>query len=64
MKAVKNRTTTDVSVNIDAMPAHESDALCRTLIGCVSRLFENPAVQADYKRWKQHQKEKEHNHDK
>ena len=35
-----------------AMPEHERDAMARTLIGCISRLFENPDVKADYERWK------------
>ena len=35
------------------MPEHDRDAMARTLIGCISRLFENPDVKADYERWKQ-----------
>jgi hypothetical protein len=32
--------------------------MSRTLIGCVGRLFENPAVMADYKRWQQERRPK------
>lgn len=59
MKAVKTRTPDRVAVNYAAIPSHQSDAMCRTLIGCVSRLFENPAVTADYKRWQQERQRKE-----
>ena len=37
-----------------AMPEHQQDAMARTLIGCIGRLFENADVRADYERWKQH----------
>ena len=60
MKAVRTKKPENATVDFDAIPSHQSDAVSRTLIGCVSRLFENPAVMADYKRWqKEHwQKEK------
>lgn len=58
MKIVATRTPAAVSVDFDAIPAHESDAICRTLIGCVSRLFEDPAIQADYNRWQQERRQK------
>ena len=64
MKTAQNTAQVAVSVDLDAIPAHESDAICRTLIGPVSHLFDDPAVLADYKRWKQErQREKEQNHD-
>ena len=39
-------------VEIAAMPEHQQDAMARTLIGCISRLFENPDIKNDYERWK------------
>ena len=39
-------------VEIAAMPEHQQDAMARTLIGCISRLFENPDIKKDYERWK------------
>lgn len=63
MKTAQNTAQVAVSVELDAIPAHESDAICRTLISSVSRLFNDPAVLADYKRWQQErQQEKEQNH--
>lgn len=53
MKIVKTRTPGAVAVDTAAIPSHQSDAMCRTVLGGVARLFENPAVMADYKRWKQ-----------
>ncbi len=64
MKQEQSTVPATVSVDFDAMPAHESDAICRRLIGCVSHLFDNPAVLADYKRWqKERQLKKEQKHD-
>lgn len=58
MKVVQSRTPEVVAVDFEKIPPHQSDAMCRTLIGCVSRLFEDPAVQADYKRWKRKRQQK------
>lgn len=64
MKTVQSTTPVVVNVDLDAMPTHESDAICRTLLGCVSHLFDNPAVLADYKRWqKERQLKKEQKYD-
>ena len=59
MKAALTRTPESVNVDFGEIPTYQSDAMCRTLIGCVSRLFENPAVMADYKRWQQERQQKE-----
>ena len=53
MKQVKRRDPEHVAVNMDAIPEHEVDALCRTLISSVKGYFKDPAVQADFKRWQQ-----------
>lgn len=58
VKIVKSRTPENVTVDIGAIPSYQSDAMCRTLIECISRFFENPVVQADYKRWKQERQQK------
>lgn len=58
MKKVKTRDPEHVAVNLDALPDHETDALCRTLIGGVKELFKDPAVQADFKRWQQERQQK------
>lgn len=58
MKIVKTRTPDHVAVDFAAIPSHQSDTMCRILIGCVTRLFENPAIQADYKRWQQERQQK------
>ena len=47
MKVVQTRTPGAAAVDFGAIPSHQSDAMCRTLIGCVGRLFENPAVTTD-----------------
>ena len=39
-------------VEPEAIPAHESDTMCRVVLGTVARIFEDPAVRADYEAWK------------
>lgn len=58
MKVVRTRTPETVTVDFDAIPSYQSDAMSRTLVSCVSKLFENPAVMDDYKRWKQERQQK------
>lgn len=58
MKVVQTRTPAAVVVDFAAIPSHQSDAMCRTLIGCVGRLFEDPAVRADYERWQKERQQK------
>ena len=41
-----------------AMPEHELDAMARTLISSIGRLFENPNVKADFERWKREKNKK------
>lgn len=53
MKVVVESPVERVKVDMASIPKYQSDAMCRTLIGCITRLFEDPAVRADYERWKQ-----------
>lgn len=39
-------------VNLESLPQHEVDYMCRTLIASVKELFRDPAVQEDFARWK------------
>ena len=50
--AVISRTPAQVNVEINTMPEFEVDRMYKTLISCIKRAFENPAVQADYEVWK------------
>ncbi len=58
MKSVQKRTPERVAVDFGAIPSHQSDAMCRTVLGCVSRLFENPDIKTDYERWKLNRQQK------
>lgn len=58
MKTVQERTPERVAVDFGAIPSHQSDAMCRTVLGCVSRLFENPEIKNDYERWKRSRQQK------
>lgn len=57
MKIATPRIQEATDVVISAMPEHQQDAMARTLIGCISRLFEDPAIRADYERWKLERKQ-------
>ena len=52
METVIMREPNTASVDFAAIPSHQQDAMCRTLICCISRWFEDPAVKADYENWK------------
>lgn len=53
MKAVAARKETEnIAIDWELMPEHDRDAMCRTLIGCINRLFEDPKVREDYADWK------------
>ena len=52
METVTMREPKTASVDFAAIPSHQQDAMCRTLICCISRWFEDPAVKADYENWK------------
>lgn len=58
MKVVKTRTPESVNVDIDAIPEFEMDRMCNTIINMVSRMFEDPAVKEDFKRWQQARRQK------
>lgn len=50
--------TQDIRVDFDSIPAHETDTMARILIKAIAKAFENPAVQADFERWKKEKGEK------
>ena len=51
-KVVVSMTPETVEVNLDELPAHESDALCRVLIRSVTEAFKNPKIAAEYEAWR------------
>lgn len=42
----------NAEVILASMPEHQTDAMARTLIFCVSKMFEDSRVKEDYERWK------------
>lgn len=58
VKVVQKRTPERAAVDFSAIPEHQTDAMCRTVIGCLGRLFEIPEVRADYERWKRNRQQK------
>jgi hypothetical protein len=51
-KVVASRTPATVEINLDELPDHENDALCRVLIRSVTEAFKNPKFAADYEKWR------------
>ncbi len=43
---------TAVKIDVDAIPKHETDALCRVLLRSVAEAFKNPAFAAEYEAWR------------
>ena len=57
------QTAERISVDIEQVPDRVTNAMCRTIIGSVRLLFNDPAVQAEYKRWQESRREKERNNE-
>ncbi len=43
---------TTVKIDVNAMPKHETDALCRVLLRSVAEAFKNPTFAAEYEEWR------------
>jgi hypothetical protein len=41
-----------VAVNLDDLPAHETDSLCRLLTRSVTEYFKRPGIATEYEQWK------------
>ena len=50
-KMVVSMTPNATSIDVCKLPAHESDALCQTLISSVKKYFELPGVAEEYEKW-------------
>ena len=50
---IRTRSPDDVHIDLDELPRHESDTMCRVILGAVKRFFEDPAVRAEYEESKQ-----------
>ena len=42
----------DLRLELDQLPKHQSDTLCRVILSSMAKLFEDPAVKEDYEKWK------------
>ena len=41
-----------VHIELNKMPAHEVDHMCRTVSAAVNRLLRDPKMQADFEAWR------------
>jgi hypothetical protein len=49
---VASREPSAVKVDLGSLPDHQSDTLARVLLHSVTRAFKDPAVAAEYERWR------------
>lgn len=49
-----NAPTTD----IQALPQHQQEAMCRTITACIRRLLADEKNRADFEQWRRARKEK------
>ena len=51
-KVVISRTPETVRINIEEIPKHETDYMCRTILKEVAKAFQNPKFAAEYEQWR------------
>lgn len=42
----------EMKVNVNAVPKHQMDALCRVVIHCATEAFKDPKFAAEYEAWR------------
>lgn len=59
-QVIESCGTSRVAVDVDSIPQHEMDNLCRVVLRCAAEAFKNPAFRAEYEEWlkKRHEKQK------
>jgi hypothetical protein len=50
-KVVAARTPADVRINLDEVPKHQMDTLCRVVIRGTNEAFKDPKFAAEYEVW-------------
>ena len=55
---MKKEIITDGAKMLEKMPEHDLDYTARTIVAAVNRAFEDPEIQAEFKRWKKERKKK------
>lgn len=64
MRVVTARSPASVTVDFDAIPDNDMDALCRTVIFGAGRYMQDPNKQKEYERWKAARQNKENTNEK
>lgn len=59
-QVIESPSTSGAAINVDSIPQHEMDNLCRVVLRCAAEAFKNPAFRAEYEEWlkKRHEKQK------
>ncbi len=55
---MRKQTTITGGEILENMPEHDLDYTARTIVAAVNRAFEDPEIQAEFKRWKKERKKK------
>lgn len=48
-----------LKIDVNLLPKHEIDALCRVLLHSVAEAFKNPDFAAEYEAWRKQRNEKQ-----
>lgn len=51
-------TINSPATDIQALPQHQQEAMCRTITACIRRLLADEKNRADFEQWRQARKEK------
>lgn len=48
-----------ITINLNSLPDHENDRMCRVLSNGIQKFYENPANRKNFEAWQAKQKAKE-----
>ena len=62
MQTAQQTGTASITINLNSLPEHESDRMCRVLLNSMRKFYENPENMKNFESWQAKQKAKEAKH--
>lgn len=59
MQTAAQTENSSITINLNSLPKHENDRMCRVLLNSMRTFYENPANLKNFKSWQAKQKAKE-----
>ena len=59
MQAIPQTEIGSITINLNALPEHESDRMCRVLSNSIRKFYENPANLKNFEAWQAKRNAKE-----